>query len=70
MPGLSLWVIYDHPRDYPHCYVARRWELDQPTADHLVSPRLDTIRYEMQLRGLVRLQRDPNDEPQIVECWI
>jgi uncharacterized C2H2 Zn-finger protein len=27
---LSMWTIYDHPRDYPAYFVARRWEIGPP----------------------------------------
>ena len=67
---LSMWVIYDHPKDYPNSYVARRWELDRPTTDIIVCPRLDAIRHEMQIRGLACLARNPNDDSKIVECWV
>ena len=23
---ISMWVVYDHPKDYPDSYVARLWE--------------------------------------------
>lgn len=43
------WTIYDHPSDYPHCYVARKFALDQgdepvPQREVMTSPALDAIR--------------------------
>ena len=68
--SLSLWTIYDHPRDYPRSYVARRFELDQPTGEHMVSPDIASLRDEMMRRGLTCLMRDPTDDACIVETWL
>lgn len=66
----SLWTIYDHPRDYPNSYVARRFENDRPTADHMVSPDIESLREQMRQRGLALLSRDQADDPSIVETWL
>jgi hypothetical protein len=26
--ALNMWVIYDHPRDMPDCFVARLWRIE------------------------------------------
>ena len=44
---LILWVVFDHPQDYPDSYVARKFVLDQPTEEHIVSPRLEMLRQLM-----------------------
>jgi hypothetical protein len=47
---MVTWTIYDHPADYPHGYVARKFLIGQgrreplPTNDVLVSDKLDTLR--------------------------
>jgi len=66
---LILWVVYDHPQDYPDSYVARKFVLDQPTEEHIVSPRLEMLRKLMMDWGLSCLPRNPEVEPQIVETW-
>jgi hypothetical protein len=68
--SLSMWTIYDHPRDYPHSYVARRFELDKPTGDFTLSPDLEWLRAQFIARGLICLPRDAADDPVIVETWI
>jgi hypothetical protein len=68
--GVTLWTVYKQPRDYPESFVARRFLNDQPQAEVIVSASLDTIRREMQKMGLVRLERDASDEPQILEVWL
>jgi hypothetical protein len=68
--ALNMWVIYDHPRDMPECFVARLWRIEAgrmiPTIALRAAGTLAEVR-DMLPRGLVRLDRWQNDEPQIVE---
>jgi hypothetical protein len=69
----SIWTVYEHPLDYPDYYVARRFEYDggtAPTDEILRSLSLDALRDELADMGLTCIQRNPEDEPHIVECWI
>jgi len=68
----SLWTIYDRPTDYPDSFVARRFELDQPTGDIFIAATLAKLRAILALRCAVShcIPRDPNDDPKIVEVWI
>ena len=65
---LSLWTIYWNPSDHPGRYVVRRFELDQPTAEAFVCLGLAQARALIP-PGLYRQERDPNDDPVIVETW-
>lgn len=71
---LPIVVIYENPSDYPGKFVARRqWAgrggvLLEP-GPLIVGDSLTEVRGVIP-DGMVRLPRDPNDEPQIVECWI
>lgn len=67
---LSIWVVYDHPRDYPSNFVARRFEGEEATKDIMVCPDLEVIRRQLYLRGLVKLGRWEGDDPAIVEVWL
>jgi len=67
---LSIWVVYDHPKDFPHCYVARRWEGEKPMADKLVSPDLEKLRDVLEGMGLVKLMPMAGDDPVILETWL
>jgi len=69
---LPMWVVYDHPRDYPDSFVARRWLTDQPTQAIIVDTTLDEVRRRIQraMPGAVRLARFLNDDPKIVEVWL
>lgn len=78
--AFQMWVVYDHPRDHPDAYVARRWTAvrGQPlaTGDIIKSPDLEWVRRgvrgHLELAGIspVRLDRQTNDEPQILEVWL
>ncbi len=72
--GLSMWTVYDHPTDFPHCFVARRFVSDRagprPTTDVLTAPELVFLRKYFLWQGLTVLCRDPNDDPKIVEVWL
>lgn len=67
---LELWVIYDHPRDFPSCYVARLWLDEQPTVIMLVASQLDLLRRYLEQRGKYRMPRAEQDDPSILEVWI
>jgi len=70
---LSIWVVYERPRDYPTSYVVRRHAISQGGSygmgDLSVHATLDEARAAIP-SWTVRLERDPNDEPQILESWI
>jgi hypothetical protein len=70
---LNLWTVYDHPKDFPHSYVARRFEVDadgsRVTTD-TVQGELQIIRESFRCCGLVCLMRNDNDDPMIVETWL
>jgi hypothetical protein len=70
---LPLWVVYDHPSDYPDDYVARQFvigiEGDKPT-DRMMIGALDSIRAALCNLGLGCIQRSEEDDPVIVECWL
>ena len=70
---LSIWTVYDHPKDYPDSFVARRSEASRAgtvaTSD-VVTGDLTSIREAMVLCGLYRMQRAPADDRKIVETWL
>jgi len=67
------WTIYDHPRDYPDCFVARRWLTRNKqviqTNDVLAAPTLDEIRALIP-PGLVCFARHGLEDPAVVEVWL
>jgi len=71
---LSVWTIYDHPRDYPRHFVARRSEVLMgggigTTNDMHTAPTLAEVRALLP-PGLYRLPRQLADDPVIVEVWV
>lgn len=66
---LNIWVVYENPKDFPLKFVARRWELDKPTNEIIVTDTLGELRDELP-EGLTRLDRHFDDDPCIVETWV
>jgi hypothetical protein len=72
---LNVWTVYDHPRDFPDNFVARRFETGggepEPvvTSDVLVGD-LKTMRETFEQAGLVCLMRSEGDDAKIVETWM
>jgi hypothetical protein len=71
---LYLWTVYDHPLDFPHAFVARRFAVERGTSRAtsivLTAESLTAIRAEMLSRGLHRIARAPSDDAKIVETWL
>jgi hypothetical protein len=67
---IPIWVVYDHPADWPGCFVARCWRGEEPTDAVMVAPDLDTLRGWLADFGLVKLDRHASDDPKIVETWL
>lgn len=71
---LVLWVVYERPSDAPRSWVVRRHiasaagvEIDPvPVA---IAPSLEAARFAIP-PGLHRIERDPEDDPQIAEVWV
>jgi hypothetical protein len=71
--NLNIWTVYDHPKDFPDGFVARRFECLGPApvaTNDVVQGDLPAIRDAFSRCGLTRLLRNDGDEPQIVESWI
>lgn len=66
-----IWVIYDHPRDYPDHYVVRvAWgSMLEPVAQ-LATDLEAARRIAIDGGASFCLARDPQDDPVIAECWI
>lgn len=69
---LKMWTIYAHPADYPEGYVARQWIIgpgNEYPGPARYRPDLEAARAALP-EGLYRLDRDPGDDPTVVESWI
>jgi len=74
MDGLSVWTIYDKPKDHPEGFIARRFQVASgsitATEETLVSANLEEIQDELDARGFAKLARSEDDHPSVVESWI
>ena len=68
-----MWVVYERPKDYPTSYVVRRHDITREgsyaTPDHTVHATLEEARTAVPYWAM-RMERNPRDEPQILECWV
>lgn len=68
-----MWVLYDHPRDMPNSFVARRHVVrpgrTTATEDCIIGPTLEAVREQLP-PGLACFPRSPQDELHIVEVWL
>jgi hypothetical protein len=72
--------VYRRPLDFPDNFVARRFEVGRARGaphrtDQIIQAPgnrlgLALLRRVFVRAGLTRIQRDPTDEPQIVETWL
>ena len=70
---LPMFAITDHPTDWPDFYVARlhvSLPAPQPLPLVIMDKSLERLQTTMEALGLVKLMRDPADDPIIVETWL
>ena len=73
---LVMWTVYEHPKDCPGEYVARKFVITEdfygPTYESISSRSLRDVRNVLRrlYRGLIQLKRLPDDGPDIVEVWL
>jgi hypothetical protein len=75
LPPLSMWVIYDHPKDEPASFIARRWVIMEgemrPTLETISCQTVQAIRdFLTGSMALTRFPRSPGDDPCILEVWL
>jgi hypothetical protein len=72
--GLPMWTVYDHPGDFPDCYVARKFMAFAhgavATDDIIACEDLTAIREVLAVKGLTPLMRNHDDDPKIIETWV
>lgn len=71
MGALMIWTVTANTTDYPNQVAARPHNTVEPGpyASVLLGDTLEEVR-AMLPPGLVRMERDPNDAPAIVEIWL
>jgi len=66
---IPLIFVYDHPTDYPDKFIARLWDCSAPTNIIATADTLEELREKIP-STMVKLNRDSQDDPCIVEVWI
>ncbi|WP_201714147.1 hypothetical protein [Rossellomorea arthrocnemi] len=66
---MPIICIYSSPRDYQGMFVARLFDLNQPTHTILMRPSLETIRNEIPGRFSL-VPKAKGEDSTIVETWI
>lgn len=69
-----MWVIYDHPKDFPDKFVAREWNIGPgratPLDNVITSNDLEELREQMVQKCLTKIIKSNIDDPCIVETWM
>lgn len=75
-PGMfRTYTLFDHPDDYPECYVLRThavlsgWPDPIPEGVQLFADVADAREWCVK-RGLARMERHPTDPPGVIEVWL
>jgi hypothetical protein len=78
---MSMYVIYDHPKDFPAHFVVRQWKVVGPDEvskepqvmvardPHALTDTLEEARSALP-EGLYRIPRYQGDDPVITEVWL
>lgn len=66
---MIIWTIYKFPWDYPTKFVARQFINEIPNRIPLTASTYKRL-IAIMPPGMIRIPRDPNDDPKIIECWI
>jgi hypothetical protein len=68
-----LWMVYDHPKDCPEHFVARRFVIApgraEATGDIRIGVTLDELHAALP-EGLQRVGPTPNDPGVVLEVWL
>lgn len=75
VPAMRQYAVYCNPVDYPGQIVVRRFTIFvgrvEPDPEPLyVGPSLDAARRCLPAKGLIRVPRQPQDLPSLVEVWL
>jgi hypothetical protein len=74
---VKMWVVYDHPVDFPGQFVARRFEGNKATEFHYAHASLSDVRDWVYRDALTfgntapyQMRRHPSDPAVIFETWM
>lgn len=67
----AMWLVFDHPLDYPEHYVVRVSFGPWSEKRALLCATLEQARHAARCEGAcVKLPRYPEDDPKLLEVWI
>lgn len=67
---MPIITVYKNPTDYPDKYVARVFDVNKATNLAAVADTYEGLLEAIPTGNMVRLERNPNDDPVIVETWV
>lgn len=75
---MSMWVIYEHPRDYPNDYIAREWYIEagkkpEPSpVTFFKAPEREVVERFVQAvcPDAIGLLPNTDDDPCIIGIWM
>jgi len=70
MADFFIWVVYDHPKDFPTKFVARKYNAETPTGNIILSDNLGELRNLIPEKYNTHLMRNYADDPTIMELWL
>lgn len=66
-----MWTVYDHPKDYPHHFVVRRWYgVTREDLAALCNTLVEAREHIAVQGGCMNFGREKWDDPVIIETWI
>lgn len=68
--AVPIITVYKNPTDYPGKYVARVFDLERPTNMAAVADTYEDLLEAIPTGMMVRMERNPKDDPVIVETWV
>lgn len=67
---IPIITVYHDPADYPGKFVARVWDVNQPTSLAAIADTYEELLQAIPTNQMVRMAPDARDDPTIVETWI
>jgi hypothetical protein len=69
---LLIWTIYERPSDFLDRYVVRPFSSKNNAAltVHFDHAQLSAVRSALKRLGLIKIPREPSDDPCILESWV
>lgn len=67
---MPIITVYKNPTDYPDKYVARVFDVNKATNLAAVADTYEGLLEAIPTGNMVRLERNPQDDPVIVETWV